>query len=517
MDGRDASSRGAHAENRANAPVNHATPTVPIETQRAPLSLHVDGLSAVAVASGEGNSTPAYIESERGSNTSDGRRPDLYSASTVTDSLSSLPSSNDTNRFSELGNSYTSNEHGPLPQIDQTSLQSAMAPQTQPVNGNVAERWQPSLPTIKAGNGSPPCLPKHSRTKSNFDGLAPGQKRTATGDIKPVSLDTPATHSDANGATRRRSKSTGSSVYGSRIAQLSVHIRTRLSYAAAKVEKEKEKARLSLEAGPHPTLRTYHSASPLSTGPSDVASAPEINPPSLSHQSSSSSNGNSNCFPSHNRSRSAFSSPHLLSIPKLAPPVDIISCNGDNRRRRPNPNAISNPLNHSPVRRHRRHHSHQEHGLNRPVLGSETPSLSSTTHAPTSTPNGFYRPRTNSQNTSMEQDAIETLMFMSSPENSGYRFSPRPLQAASTQSSLNESINTSNGTTHNGSQGSQSSGSYSGRGYETKPGLEAHAGDDIDRLLDQMDSDSEDEGRYASYRPAISGAHPFRGHHGRQR
>mgnify|MGYP001657942399 CR=1 FL=1 len=116
----------------------------------------------------------------------------------------------------------------------------------------------------------------------------------------------------------------------------------------------------------------------------------------------------------------------------------------------------------------------------------------------------------------MEQDAIETLMFMSSPENSGYRFSPRPLQAASTQSSLNESINTSNGTTHNGSQGSQSSRSYSGRGYETKPGLEAHAGDDIDRLLDQMDSDSEDEGRYASYRPAIGGAHPFRGHHGRQ-
>jgi hypothetical protein len=212
MDGRDAPSRGAHAENRANAPVHHATPTVPVETQRAPLSLHVDGLSAVAVASGEGNSTPAYIESERGSDTSDGRRPDLYSASTLTASLSS--------RFSEFGNSYTSNEHGSVPQIDQTSLQSAMAPQTQPVNGNVVERWQPSLPTIKAGNGSPPCLPKHSRTKSNFDGLAPGQKRTATGDIKPVSLDTPATRSDANGATRRRSKSTGSSVHGSRIAQV---------------------------------------------------------------------------------------------------------------------------------------------------------------------------------------------------------------------------------------------------------------------------------------------------------
>jgi hypothetical protein len=219
MDGRDAPSRGAHAENSANAPANRATSTVPVETQKAPLSLRVDGLSAVAVAPGEGNSTPAYIESERGSDTSDGRQPDLYSASTFTGSLPSLPSSNDTSRFPDFGNSYTSNEHGSVPQIDQTSLQSAM-PQTQPVNGNVAERWQPSLPTIKAGNGSPPFLSKLSRTKSNFDELAPGQKRTATGDIKPVPSDIPATHSDANGAVRRRSKSTGSSVYGSRIAQV---------------------------------------------------------------------------------------------------------------------------------------------------------------------------------------------------------------------------------------------------------------------------------------------------------
>lgn len=112
----------------------------------------------------------------------------------------------------------------------------------------------------------------------------------------------------------------------------------------------------------------------------------------------------------------------------------------------------------------------------------------------------------------MEQDAIETLMFMSSPENSGYRFSPRPLQPASTQSSLNESVNaSSNGANHNGSQSSQTSESHNGQCFETKPGLEAHAGDDIDRLLDQMDSDSEDEGRYASYR-RIKGAHPFRGH-----
>lgn len=144
-------------------------------------------------------------------------------------------------------------------------------------------------------------------------------------------------------------------------------------------------------------------------------------------------------------------------------------------------------------------------------MGPGTPSLAPThLNAPTSTPNGFYGGRTPSESTSMEQDAIETLMFMSSPENSGYRFSPRPLQPASTQSSLNESINTTNGTYQHESQDSQRSNSHNGRGLEAKPGMEAHAGDDIDRLLDQMDSDSEDDGRYEPVHRAINGAHPFR-------
>ncbi|KAJ5384002.1 hypothetical protein N7517_001913 [Penicillium concentricum] len=535
-DGRDAmSNRGVlHAEASANThSMNNATSPVPhkpmpsADTQTTqlpqPLSLQIDGLNAVTVAHGDGNPNPAYIESsERGSNTSgDGRRLDL-SASTVTDSLSSLPlsSTNGNSQSTEFGNSHTLNGQTPVPWVDRELLESQLAPHMQPVNGGASiDRWQPSLSPIKAGNVaiSPPPSPKHSRTRSNFDArLAPSQKRTAAGDFKST-LDPPTTHSaDANGAARRRSKSTGSPAYGSRIAQLSIHIRTRLSYAAAKVEQ----ARQSREATPQTALRTHNSASPLSpSAPSNAASLPAGNSTRFSPDFQTSSNGNSHHFPGHNRSRSAFSSNQFLPIPKLAPPVDIISSNGHNQRRRPNPNAVTKPSDHTPISRHRRHHSHQENGLTRPlngqaVLGPETPSLSSSyTNAPTSTPNGFYRPRTHSENTLMEQDAIETLMFMSSPENTGYRFSPRPLQAASTQSSLNESINaSSNGAHHNGSQGSQSSESHKGRGPGRKPGLEAHAGDDIDRLLDQMDSDSEDEGRYASYRLGINGAHPFRGH-----
>ncbi|KAJ5209514.1 hypothetical protein N7449_003893 [Penicillium cf. viridicatum] len=532
----DVSNRGVlHAEASANThSMNNATSPVPrnpmpsakaqTTQSQQPLSLQIDGLNAVALAHGEGNPNSAYIESsERGSDTSgDSRRLDL-SASTVTDSLSSLPSSSTNGNNSqptEFGNSHTLNGHTSKLWVDQELLDSQLTPLVQPVNGGGSiDRWQPSLAPIKAGNASisPPPSPKHSRTSSNFDArLAPSQKRTAAGDFKST-LDIPTVHAaDVNGAARRRSKSTGSSAYGSRIAQLSVHIRTRLSYAAAKVEQ----ARQSREATPQTALRPHKSASPLSpSASSDIAPLPAGNSMPFSRDFQTSSNGNSHHFSSHNRSRSAFSSNQFLPIPKLAPPVDIISSNGHNQRRRPNPNAVSNPSNHSPISRHRRHHSHQENGLTQPlngqaVLGPGTPSLSSShTHAPTSTPNGFYRHRTHSQNTLMEQDAIETLMFMSSPENSGYRFSPRPLQPASTQSSLNESINTSsNGAHHDGSQESQSSGSHNGREPRRKPGLEAHAGDDIDRLLDQMDSDSEDEDRYASYRPRINGAHPFRGH-----
>lgn len=103
----------------------------------------------------------------------------------------------------------------------------------------------------------------------------------------------------------------------------------------------------------------------------------------------------------------------------------------------------------------------------------------------------------------MEQDAIETLMFMSSPENSGYRSSPRVLQPPATQASLNETIFSNGHGPPDQSQSSQSEMSHNGRSFELRPaglGLEANAGDEIDRILDQMDSDSEDDARYASHR-----------------
>lgn len=151
------------------------------------------------------------------------------------------------------------------------------------------------------------------------------------------------------------------------------------------------------------------------------------------------------------------------------------------------------------------------------VVGPGTPLIPPTSRAPTSSQEGFYGSRTQSQNTSMEQDAIETLLFMSSPENSGYRSSPRPLQTLATQRSLNESIYSNhNSVRSHPSQGSQSNGSQTSGDLKYKTlglGLEANAGDEIDRILDQMESDSEDDARYASHRLHVKT--PFRGHQGR--
>lgn len=153
------------------------------------------------------------------------------------------------------------------------------------------------------------------------------------------------------------------------------------------------------------------------------------------------------------------------------------------------------------------------------VVGPGTPSIPPS-RAPTSSQNGLYGSRTNSQNALMEQDAIETLLFMSSPENSGYRSSPRPLQPAASQRSLNESIYSNhNGMSTHPSQSSQSDASHGGFVPPSKNyglGLEARAGDEIDRLLDQMESDSEDDARFAAHRHRIKGQ-IARGYHGQSR
>lgn len=352
-----------------------------------------------------------------------------------------------------------------------------------------------------------------------------GQKRTAAGVIKPP---TGSTRRDtrvpeSGGSERRRSRSIGSLSHGSRIAALSVHLRTRLSYAAAKVEKSRKshdaQAQLppgfltqesgSLSPKVEESSHAGHLASPfggigqrvmdLGSPNGTTASAPDpTNLSSLNGIARASPVARSENLSPFSLNGDALKAHHSLassSGPKLAPSADIVSSTAA-RRRRPNPNAPP----YAPIHRHRRHHSQQEFGVSRPAAHSETVLVSGTPpfgpSAYNSTSyNGISSQQSQSQNTSMEQDAIETLLFMSSPGHSGYHSNSQNSQTKlnHVRSNIAAAMDAAPGASwiQNSQSDTKSSQSSNIRGRAN--GLEAHAGDEIDRLLDQMDSDSEDE------------------------
>ena len=185
-----------------------------------------------------------------------------------------------------------------------------------------------------------------------------------------------------------------------------------------------------------------------------------------------------------------------LTRPKLAPPADIIASGGSSRRRRPNPNEAIPKLSTS---LHRRHRSQQEFVVSRPATHSEkvlvpgTPPLRPSRMAPYSGAGSHAR------SSAMEQDAIETLLFMSSPGHSGYHSSSQHSQPH--QNVFPSSDPRGSDVRVPQSQDSHAS-SYRGQSirgsHGQELGLEAQAGDAIDRMLDQMDSDSDDDIKFAS-------------------
>lgn len=307
-----------------------------------------------------------------------------------------------------------------------------------------------------------------------------------------------------------------------------MHLRTRLSYAAAKVEKSWRDGQSQVP------FRLRHSDSPTPTPSNRNPPWPEghmqgDNSSELTTASASNSSTTSHFYPLNEQlqkspaTRPPITSPnsshkHMSNTsptkpyptPKLAPPVDIISSAGSGRRRRPNPNETPGNSRYSPYSGHRRYHSQQEFGVSKPTSNSHprlipgTPPLRPSMHTastPFASHNGHSRTRTHSQSTLMEQDAIETLLFMSSPKNSGYHPTPQPRQNTFPRSLPPRVANNSN-LSDSQKQISQTDGANgasphsSSRLHNQAFGLEAHAGDEIDRMLDQMDDDSDsDDGR----------------------
>ena len=154
-----------------------------------------------------------------------------------------------------------------------------------------------------------------------------------------------------------------------------------------------------------------------------------------------------------------MASPQIPPRRALAPPVDIVP----GSRRRPTPNAAYVAVNGSYVQTR--------------ALHSARPSTSQ---------------RTPSQNAAMEADAVETLLFMASPGNSGYNSTSHASQESSTRSAQVFSAQTSPLRTQfsQTSVASPKKVTFSGAG-SMAPTFDKTAL--IDRMLDDLSDDSDEE------------------------
>ncbi|PLB55818.1 hypothetical protein P170DRAFT_471218 [Aspergillus steynii IBT 23096] len=429
-------------------------------------------------------------------------------------------------------NGSSTSSRDPVPQPQTQELPGSSNNSTAQ-SGYSPKQPQPQPPPIEAGDPPAENLRDNGAQSSTIpkspSKMLLGQKRTAMGVAKSAHSPQDSYSVNKTGVERRRSGSIGSLSHGNRIAALSVHLRTRLSYAASKIEKSRQgnTARLPmglLENGSHAPpadldslkrmgfyhypdipLET-HQAMDMNSPDGTTVSAPDASVPFHSQfqqeplrASPIIRSGSSTSFtPHHDRSRSHGSTP---TIPRLAPPADIIPKSSNPRRRRPNPNEAFSSQRYSPFPLHRRHHSQQEFSASKPVTNSETLLVPGT--PPLQPPSGVTStPYGHIQGTAMEQDAIETLLFMSSPGHSGYHSNSQNSQAQPSlvRNSVSNSIDSM--TSSRWGQGShhkdESDQSGSHR-HGSNAGLESQAGDEIDRMLDQMDSDSEDEKPFARH------------------
>jgi hypothetical protein len=355
-----------------------------------------------------------------------------------------------------------------------------------------------------------------------------GQKRTADGEVKPGSSISPE-RPQARGHSRNTSAVSNASSAASRIGevehlksfpkpetdsdQLSSELRTRLSYAMVKVNNGwqshsiDEVESLASQAGsPTSSTSTLHGRRNPITSPraamianiqghsSNISSVTQLptgdfdlysrhDQPSRTYESFWRDHSTSS-YPSHryHSHQSAHSSPASKG---LAPPADI----------RPSPASrrSDTPKFSKPPRM-------PSHASNSPRNGPRTPHRTDFREPPTI--------QTSVQKTLQEQDAIETLLFMSSPGNSGnmgHAFLPPRTQASPQQSPLRAEFNIQAKIPHGrrvefdtrATSGSAES-SEAGPEYRTqtrgKGAIQSRArGDAIDRILDEMADSSSDE------------------------
>ncbi|KAK2624478.1 hypothetical protein QTJ16_006428 [Diplocarpon rosae] len=338
-----------------------------------------------------------------------------------------------------------------------------------------------------------------------------GQKRTADGQVKSSSI-SPGSPNIRGHSRNTSAVSTASSV--SRIGELSSELRTRLSYAMVKVNNGwqsnsiDEVESLASHAGsPTSSNSTLHGRRNLYTSPRAAIANLQAQPGSCSQLSQANSSDfdlyprgeqPSHTYESFWRSHSTPNFPgqrqHLyapaaapLTSKALGPPAEIRTT--VNSRRSGTPKFSRQP--------------------NLPSHGSNSPYNTSTPRTPL---RAEVRDKTivqtPLQKTLQEQDAIETLLFMSSPGNSGnmsHAFPPPRTQASPQQSPLRSEFPAQNRAQHVRRVefeatvgGGSARSSEGGAEYRSKirSKAESHSrakSEEMNRFLDEMRDSSSDE------------------------
>jgi hypothetical protein len=352
-----------------------------------------------------------------------------------------------------------------------------------------------------------------------------GHKRTADGQVKIAKSDPPASphRSKIHGHSRNTStvsavsnasskigevnKGSSSAKTSSNNAQLSSELRTRLSYAMVKVNKgwtsnsiDEVESMASQAGSPTSSSSTLHGRRNIITSPrttianmqQHLASLPSgtiipapnqdfdlygrNEPPSRTYESFWRDHSTSNPLPAHRSSHSKLS---------LQPPADIRPIPSSRRSQTP---KFSKP----------------------PTIPGQGSNSSLHTSAPR-TPNGrtdyadAKSLQTPTQKTIQEQDAMEALLFMSSPGNSGnmgHAFPPPQRSQMSPQQSPLRAEFGVQSTAARGAQGRRvefekpatSTGSSEAGGYRPKSqSIRNSRSEAIDRMLDEMADSSSDE------------------------
>ncbi|KAF4341330.1 hypothetical protein FBEOM_4803 [Fusarium beomiforme] len=233
------------------------------------------------------------------------------------------------------------------------------------------------------------------------------RKRMADGEVKSRT----DSQSPVKGHSRNPSAVSRTSTAGGHLGELSNELKTRLSYAMVKVNKgwqsnslEEVENMASQAASPVSSTSTIHHRQGSSASPPIPMSNPPSSSAPLPHPyGSASQRRKSNTPPS-----SSWNKPSLAPPAPIRPSV-LVPTSHANPRRNSHPNRTPNMLSNS--------HSASPH----------TPGQSSTmSHGPKSRVMGDPVLMSPHQNV-REQDAIETLLFMSSPGNSAnlkHAFSP---------------------------------------------------------------------------------------------